>query len=68
MYNGDNVYGIVLWGHVLHERSSDPTLNNWNDIETTVQRDAVAMNFLLQICSLDMICRDFLPSGSTWKS
>jgi hypothetical protein len=53
---GDEAYGQTLWGslQIINPNSS---LNDWNAIETVVQSDGVAQNFLLQIASLDMLSR-----------
>lgn len=53
---GDETYGQTLWG-VLQIIHPDSSLNDWNAIETVVQSDAIAQNFLLQVASLDMLSR-----------
>jgi len=54
---GDEDYGQTLWGMSLQTINPTSSLNDWNAIETVVQSDGVAQNFLLQIASLDMLSR-----------
>ena len=53
---GDEAYGQTLWGS-LHKIQRKSSLNDWNTIETFIQRDEVAENFLMQVASLDMLSR-----------
>ena len=53
---GDEIYGQSLWD-VLQVINRDSTRNDSNAIETSIQSDKVAQNFLLQIASLDMLSR-----------
>jgi len=53
---GDEAYGQTIWG-ALQRINPTSSLNDWNAIETVVQSDGVAQNFLLQVASLDMLSR-----------
>jgi len=54
---GDEAYGQILWGAALQTINPTSSLNDWNAIETVVQSDVIAQNFLLQFASLDMLSR-----------
>jgi len=53
---GDEVYGQSLWGN-LQTIHSELIQNDWKAIETSIQSDAVSLNFLNQLSSLDMLTR-----------
>ena len=53
---GDEVYGQSLWG-TLQDIHTDPAQNDWKAVEISIQGDAIAQNFLIQVSALDMLSR-----------
>jgi len=53
---GDEIYGQSLWG-VLQDIHTDPAQNDWKAVEVSIQGDAIAQNFLIQVSALDVLSR-----------
>jgi hypothetical protein len=53
---GDESYGKSLWG-TLQDIHLNPAQNNWEVVEMSIQEDAIAQNFLIQVSALDMLTR-----------
>jgi len=52
----DETYGQSLWG-TLQDIHTDPAQNDWKAVEISIQGDAIAQNFLIQVSALDMLSR-----------